>query len=274
MQARIPLATFSPGYRPPHPSAYVPAPPRSHRRLLVWLGALALAALIHFGVPAFFNWKHTISSSGGRYFLHPVLIHVPAFQQNDPRWNFDLLGPTIETMGQAGCAVTSAAMVLADYGVDIDPQRLNNYLTTHGGYTPDGSIYWERAADLGLGQVEKAYEDAPSYNLIDENLLHRNPVIVRLTLRNGRTHFVVIVGKKGWDYLTQDPARSPGVGPYPLRLLTGRIEALRYYKLVPPPLIPVPVIAAATTGLQLKNQVTQVQAAAKPTVPTGAVLSR
>jgi hypothetical protein len=240
MQARIPLATFSPGYRATGPT--IPPHGGPHRRPLVWLGAIALAALLHFGVPAFFHWKHVVSSSGGLYFVHRVVIPVPAFQQNDPRWTFDLLGGTIETLGQAGCAVTSAAMVLADYGVDTDPRRLNQYLTTHGGYTDDGSIYWEKAADLGLGQVQKAYEDAPSYALIDDNLLHGNPVIVRLTLRNGRTHFVVLVGKQGWDYLTQDPARAAG-GIYPLRLLTPRIEALRFYRIVPATVVPVPAVA-------------------------------
>jgi hypothetical protein len=241
MQVRIPPATFQPGYRPPGPTP-PPRGPIVTRRALVWLGALLLALAIRSGVPAFFHWKHVVSSSGGLYFVHRVVIPVPAFQQNDPRWNFDLLGNTYETLGQAGCAVTSAAMVLADYGVDTDPQRLNAYLTTHHGYTDDGSIYWERAADLGLGQVQKAYEDAPSYALIDDNLLHGNPVIVRLTLPNGRTHFVVIVGKKGWDYLTQDPARTTR-GVYPLRWLTPRIEALRFYRIVPPTLVPTPAVA-------------------------------
>jgi ABC-type bacteriocin/lantibiotic exporter with double-glycine peptidase domain len=184
-------------------------------------------------VPAFFAWKHTISSSGGRYFVHKVEIPVPVFTQDDPRWTFNLLGPTFDTMGQAGCAVTSAAMVLAHYGTDTDPQRLNDYLTTHNGYTENGWLYWEKAAEVAPGgQVEKAYEDPPSYALIDQNLLHGNPVIVRLTLQNGTTHFVVLVGKEGWNYLIQDPARSPSWGIYPLKDLTDRIEALRFFRVV------------------------------------------
>jgi hypothetical protein len=202
-------------------------------RLIVWVGGLIIAAAIYFGVPAFFAWKHTISSSGGRYFVHKVEIPVPVFTQDDPRWTFNLLGPTFDTMGQAGCAVTSAAMVLAHYGADTDPQRLNDYLTTHNGYTENGWLYWEKAAEVAPGgQVEKAYEDPPSYALIDQNLLHGNPVIVRLTLQNGTTHFVVLVGKEGWNYLIQDPARSPSWGIYPLKDLTDRIEALRFFRVV------------------------------------------
>ena len=203
------------------------------RRLILWGGAIIVAAAIYFGMPAFFAWKHVISSSGGRYFVHRVVIPVPVFTQNDPRWTFQLLGPTIETLGQSGCAVTSAAMVLSAYGVDTDPDRLNQYLTTHAGYTPNGWLFWEKAAEVAPGgQVEKAYEDLPSYALIDQNLLAGNPVIIRLTLRNGTTHFVVLLGKDGWDYLVQDPARDPDYGVYPLKNLTSRIEALRFFRVV------------------------------------------
>ena len=204
------------------------------RRMVLWGAGLLLAVLIYFGVPAFFAWKHVISSSGGRYFVHRVVIPVPVYVQDDPRWTFELLGPTFETVGQSGCAITSAAMVLSAYGVDTDPDRLNQYLTTNGGYTDDGRVYWEKAAQVAPGnQVEKAYEDLPSYALIDQNVLAGNPVIVRLTLQNGRPHFVVVVGKEGWNYLIQDPARSPSWGVYPLRDLTSRIEALRFYRVVP-----------------------------------------
>src|SRR6202050_4074271 len=143
-------------------------------RLLLWGGGFIIAAAIYFGVPAFFGWKHVISSSGGHYFLHRVVIPVPVFTQDDPRWTLELLGPTFDTVGQAGCAVTSAAMVLSAYGVDTDPDRLNQYLTTHNGYTDDGWVYWEKAAEIAPGgQVEKAYEDLPSYALIDQNQIGR-----------------------------------------------------------------------------------------------------
>lgn len=239
----VPLASLSAVYRPPQ----APGNLRGRKRPIVWLSGAILAALLYFGIPAFWSWKHPISSSGGRYFVQAVTIPVPIFQQGDPRWDLDLLGPTIETMGHSGCAVTSAAMVLSAYGVDTDPQRLNQYLTLHDGYTSEGWLYWEKAAEVAPGgQVEKAYENLPSYDLIDQNLLAANPVIVRLTLPNGHTHFVVIVGKTGWDYLIEDPARGATAGIYPLRLLTDRIEALRFYRIVPPHL-PVPTILTTTS---------------------------
>ena len=118
----------------------------SHR-LLLWVAGLLIAAALYFGAPAFFGWKHVISSSGGHYFFHRVVIPVPVFTQDDPHWTMELLGPTFNTVGQAGCAITSAAMVLSAYGVDTDPDRLNQYLSTHGGYTDEGWVYWEKAAE-------------------------------------------------------------------------------------------------------------------------------
>ena len=205
-------------------------------RISLWGGGIFIALLIWFGVPAFYGWKHVISSHGGRYFLHRVQIAVPAFSQEDPRWDMELLGPTIDTIGQTGCAITSAAMVLSAYGVDTDPGRLNDFLNANAGYTPNGWVYWEKAAAAApAGQVEKAYEDLPSYALIDENLLNGNPVIVRVTLHNGTTHFLVVVGKQGWKYLVQDPARPADFGVYPLKRLTPHFEALRFFRVVPRP---------------------------------------
>jgi hypothetical protein len=205
------------------------------RRLGLWLVAALIFVALFFGVPAYFGWKHVISSSGGRYFVYRVVLPVPEFSQEDPRWTYELLGPTYQTVGQTGCAITSAAMVLASYGVNTDPNQLNQFLTTHDGYTQNGWLYWEKAADIApFGQVEKAYEDLPSYALIDQNLLAGNPVIIRLTLQNGTTHFVVVVGKQGWDYLVQDPARSASWGAYPLKDLTDKIEALRFFRVVAP----------------------------------------
>ena len=174
--------------------------------------------------------KRKLEPSGGRYFFHRTELAVPSFRQGDERWRGDLLGPTPNTLGAEGCAVASAAMVLASYGIDTDPQRLNEYLKTHDGYTPQGWLYWEKAAELGGGHVRHAYEDLPSYELIDRNLARGNPVIVRLRLPSGITHFVVIAGKDGFDYLTRDPGAGAARGLYPLRDFGSPIEALRFYE--------------------------------------------
>ncbi len=175
-------------------------------------------------------WKRPLPPSGGLYFWKPVHLGVVPFRQNDPRWGRDILGAPGDTLGGQGCAVASAASILAAYGEPMNPQTLNRFLRIHGGYTPQGWLIWEKAADFFPGIAAKEYEDLPSYYLIDWNLLHGNPVIVRLTLPSGHTHFVVIMGKEGWDYLISDPGTGGAKGFYPLRQIGSKIYALRFYR--------------------------------------------
>jgi hypothetical protein len=93
-----------------------------------------------------------------------------------------------------------------------------------------GYIVWEKAAELGRGGIVKAYEDLPSYWGIDLQLIKGNPVIVRVHLPGGGMHFVVIAGKRGFDYLIMDPGAGWNKGLYPLREITPRIDGLRYYR--------------------------------------------
>lgn len=161
---------------------------------------------------------------------------MPSFRQGDERWRADALGgvPANGTLGSAGCAVASTAMVFQSYGIITDPQQLNWFLSATGGYTSQGWLYWDRAAWWAPDRVRHVYEDLPSYHLIDSNLARGNPVIVRVRFRNGITHFVVIAGKEGFDYLIHDPGAGAAKGSYPLRELGSDIEALRFYE----PLLP------------------------------------
>ncbi len=174
--------------------------------------------------------KQVVASSGGIFFVRGVALDVPPYRQADPRWHDDPLGNTTDTLGSAGCALTSAAMVMKWYGVDTDPRKLNAYLTKNGGYVGNGYIVWEKAAELAHGAVVKAYEDLPSYWEIDRQLMAGNPVIARLHFPGGGMHFVVIAGKRGFDYLIRDPGAGWNKGLYPLREITPRIDGLRYYE--------------------------------------------
>ncbi len=173
--------------------------------------------------------KGAIQPSGGRYFHRRVELRVPSFVQRDARWRHEPLGSMRITMGTNGCAVASAAMVLASYGFDVDPQRLNRFLDANNGYTAQGGLHWEAAAEYDPGKVHKAYEGLPTYDLIDSNLASGNPVIVRVATKGG-PHFVVIAGKEGFDYLTRDPGTGAALGLYPLRMFRTQIDALRIYE--------------------------------------------
>jgi hypothetical protein len=180
------------------------------------------------------QWKRkqkNLPPSGGKNFERRVVIDVPVFRQSDPLWANDSLGPsTIDTLGSAGCAVASCAMVLASYGIDTDPQRLNDFLKGNNGFTPEAWLKWEVAARCAPTAVKFCYEDDPSFQLIDENLARGNPVIIRLRYPGGITHFVVVCGKDGYDYLIVDPGSRSNRGVYPLKDFGSNIEALRFYE--------------------------------------------
>jgi peptidase C39-like protein len=178
------------------------------------------------------TWKRKLSPRGGRYFFHRVELAVPSFRQSEEKWRDDPLGGVEAngTLGGEGCAVAAAAMVFKFYGIELDPQQLNWFLTSVGGYTEQGWIYWDRAAWFAPGRVRHVYEDLASYHLIDSNLSRGNPVIVRVRLPGGVTHFVVIAGKEGFDYLIADPGAGSARGLYPLRELGSDIEGLRFYE--------------------------------------------
>ena len=61
-----------------------------------------------------------------------VMPPVPYFSQCDSRWGSDRLGGDGPTICGMGCALTSAAMVMAYYGVDTDPKRLNDAIGRGG----------------------------------------------------------------------------------------------------------------------------------------------
>lgn len=195
--------------------------------ILVVLGIIAAGA---WWIRGWTATSKALPPSGGLWFPKAVVNDVPHFAQNDPRWKADQLGGTSATLGSEGCAVTSAAMVLASYGADLDPGRLNRFLQSNGGYTERGWLYWEKASAHPPSLAEHVYEDDASYFLMDWNLLRGNPVIVRLRYPHGITHFVVITGKSGFEYLIRDPGAGYAKGLYPLSEFGSPIEALRFYR--------------------------------------------
>ena len=204
----------------------------ARRFLLFILIALVVSYVIFWGR----GWmeKRPLMTSGGLYIPYTILIEGPHFLQSDPHWGKDPLASNQESLAQSGCAVASAAMVLASYGIKTDPGHLNAFLkNTEGGFTPEGWIYWEKAPLLDpvlAAEILPHYEDAPSYFLMDTNLLNGNPVIVRVRYPSGITHFVVICGKSGYEYLVRDPGSGGINGLHILSDFPGPVEALRFYK--------------------------------------------
>lgn len=166
----------------------------------------------------------SIPASGGRFFHQRVELPVTDFAQDDPRWGDEHLGPTTDTLADQGCTLTSVVMVLNYHHVRCDPSTLNRFLFHHDGYDNEGLLDFDRVVAFAPGRVRLDYRGEPSYARLDHNLLAGNPVIVQLTLYAGYRHFVVVMGKQGYDYLVRDPAADPSDSLVTLKSLSPRIE--------------------------------------------------
>gem|GEM_PF-3531405 len=171
---------------------------------------------------------------GGEFFPRKWLNDVPQFFQNDNRWKNKEMGTSGSFLGPEGCAVTCAAMVLSGNGVVTDPKKLNQFLSINGGYTPEGWIYWEKAAELADGRLHKSYEDIGSHELLDQAILNGLTPIIKIQASNSVSHFVVVVGKSGHHYLIRDPSRrGKGKVVWLDRYYNGDIQGVRLYEKVP-----------------------------------------
>jgi len=113
---------------------------RAWLRLIVLLLAISLLA-----AGWYYFWPRQISSTGGIYFPYRVTTGRTTIAQSDDRWGNDSLAGTPGTVAQEGCAVSSAAMVLSFYGLQLDPGQLNQFLIAHDG------VYHRGLVTLGKG---------------------------------------------------------------------------------------------------------------------------
>ena len=125
-----------------------------------------------------------------------AVIH---YSQNDPRWRSENMESCDLTIGSAGCALTSAAMILRYYNVNYDPSSLNTTLGSSA-----CPLSWYLAAQASDGRATftgtgNGWIDF-SWTTVQENLQAGKPPILLLTKNDGdNTHFVVIVSGSGSD---------------------------------------------------------------------------
>lgn len=123
---------------------------------------------------------------------------VPYYAQRDEQWNKHPLGYAREgqTIGDYGCGVSAAAMVLTYYGYTITPPELNDALKRNKGFS--GSLLmwkadpWEKATKgfiKGVANYRAWHEDwQRREEILRENVEVGRPVIVYLK----GTHYVVV----------------------------------------------------------------------------------
>src|SRR5215208_5857372 len=140
--------------------------------------------------------------------------------QQDPQWKKDVLGfgDAGDTIGYVGCALTSVAMLLSGHGYAESPKSLNQKLKNVNGFVSAG-IRWGAVNQVYPQVTLKAFipcstSDAPLAQ-IDAAIAAGQPAIVQVDSSPAsgiQTHWVVIYGKTGNDYLMLDPwPYQPGV---------------------------------------------------------------
>ncbi|PXF60541.1 MAG: hypothetical protein C4B59_09145 [Candidatus Methanogaster sp.] len=132
---------------------------------------------------------------------------VPYFSQCDPRWGSDKLGGDGQTIYSQGCTLTSAAMVMAYYGVDTDPKRLNDAIG-RAGYDENYWIHWSAVSDACHDETNQIEYSPGTVKPFDTTVLNTHldaghPVIV-----NVGGHFVVVTGRSDGTYYINDPISS------------------------------------------------------------------
>jgi hypothetical protein len=134
----------------------------------------------------------------------PILLDVPLFSQNDPAWKNNVMQTCGQTIGTAGCALTSAAMVFKYYGaVNKNPGQLNACL---GNYACP--IHWDVAANsCSENKATWVKSWNFSYSKLQSMLSAGRPPIVQL-VKGSATHFVVVrsgSGSQPGGYQINDP---------------------------------------------------------------------
>jgi hypothetical protein len=191
------------------------------------LSGLALAA----AVPAL-RWEPPpIAAVGGEIFAETLVLPVPDFRQDDPAWAEDTIGGSHETVKAVGCALSSAAMVSSYLGVPCTPRELNRRLKAIDGYTRRGWLRWQAVAEASGGHLRLTYAGGPDHRRLDASLRAGVPAIVRVPLGD-LGHWLVVVGKRGRDYLVNDPL-GPASSPVPLARIADRIQAMRIFRAGP-----------------------------------------
>src|SRR5918993_2650130 len=133
--------------------------------------------------------------------------------QQDTKWKSDILGfgDPEDTIGYVGCALTSVAMLLSGHGYSETPKTLNQKLKNAQGFV-SAAIRWGSVSQVYpnvtvRSNISCTTTPAP-LELIDAAIAAGQPAIVQVDYSNApgiQTHWVVLYGKKGDDYLMLDP---------------------------------------------------------------------
>ena len=170
-----------------------------------------------------------IAGVGGESFRDFPMIETPVYLQHDRAWEGERIGGTGETLGSVGCTVCCLAMGLGHFGFEQTPKELNAWLKTNEGYSPRGWLRWETVSKLTAGKVRVDFRAPLNHETMDAALKARQPVLAKVFINRAITHWVLVVGKEGTEYLIQDPL-SVRKKPERLSSYNSGVHAIRILK--------------------------------------------
>lgn len=128
------------------------------------------------------------------------------FNQRDSLWGNMGIGSSGVSMADAGCLVTSVAMIATHYGKNIKPSDI---AADSDPFVPGTAYMYQSWSSLGMNVSR--YPSPVSEGLIDGELGAGRPVIVGLYGSfSYPQHFIVIKGKDSGGYIMFDPFLKDG----------------------------------------------------------------
>ncbi len=103
---------------------------------------------------------------------------------------------------------------------------MNRKLKSDDGFTFRGWIKWDAVRRASGGRVRVDLPQRPSNRDIAKALGEGDPVLVKVILKSGAQHWVLLVGRDGKEYLMKDPL-GDGRSLQPLSSLGSDVLAVR-----------------------------------------------
>lgn len=131
------------------------------------------------------------------------------YNQRDSSWGNRGIGLSSTSMADAGCLVTSVAMIAKHYGKNVNPGDIASRVEAFYSNTAYMNDSW--AVSGFMGATRSKY--SASSGKIDSELSAGRPVIVGLYGSfSAPQHFIVIKGKDDRGYIMEDPFMENGGG--------------------------------------------------------------
>jgi len=118
-----------------------------------------------------------------------------AFYQKDTRWASERLGRSSDTMGSD----------------ETNPSDLNARLTQSDGFTKNGWLIWDGIRKVTGGRAAAQYYDNVSEETINNCMRRGDYPLVQFYLKNGRSHWAMILKRDARGYHMRDPLRQSSV---------------------------------------------------------------